>query len=117
MRFFKKRKNEEEQIRGGRNLIILGVGASAIALISTAISLKIYHDTGDVYLDRSRPGFISDDEKNDKEETENTFSDSGELSAEDIEEYAKQIRDLRKKINAHGDDFTAESLSDEQLGI
>ncbi len=120
MKLFSKKSTEEnEPIKGGRNLIILGFGAAAIALISTAVSLKIYHDTGDVYLDRSRPGFISDDEKAEKssEEAEVYFSDSGEISAKDIEQYTSRLLDLVKKVDARGDDFVTDSLSDEQLNI
>ena len=40
------------------NLGILAVAAALIALITTSISLYIYKATGDIYIDRSRPGYI-----------------------------------------------------------
>ena len=49
--------------RGGRNLIILGCIAATIALATTSVSLAIYHGSGDIYLDRSRPGYLPDKEE------------------------------------------------------
>ena len=45
---------------GARNLLILGCSAIAITAITTGLSLFIYRQTGDIYLDRSRPGFLPD---------------------------------------------------------
>lgn len=50
---------------GGRNLLLLCLAGIVMAFVSTGISLAIYKGTGDIYLDRSRPGFISDDETHD----------------------------------------------------
>ena len=52
---------EKKPIHGGRNLVLLGIGAITIALITTSISLYFY-GKGDIYIDRSRPGYISEDE-------------------------------------------------------
>ena len=41
--------------RGSRNLLILGLGSILIAGGTTSVSLAIYRNTGDIYLDRSRP--------------------------------------------------------------
>ncbi|MBR1939350.1 hypothetical protein IJ847_01290, partial [Candidatus Saccharibacteria bacterium] len=65
---FAKKKTDERPIHGGRNLILLFVIASTIALSTTAISLSIYRATGDIYLDRSRPGYIAEDEKHNEED-------------------------------------------------
>ncbi len=111
-------KDEKNQENGGRNLCLLGLGALIIAIITTSISLKIYHDTGDIYLDRSRPGFISEDEKNNKDDTTvETFSSDGEINAETLEEYLESLSIMREKVDAHDDDFAADPLSDLQLGI
>ena len=39
--------------RGGRHLAILGAGAILIAGVTTGISLMVYRNSGDIYLDRS----------------------------------------------------------------
>ena len=52
-----------KKINGGRNLIILGLAAIAVAVTTSGISLWIYRQN-DIYLDRSRPGFIADGEEN-----------------------------------------------------
>ena len=68
--------------KGGRNLLLLGIIATSIAFLTTFISLKIYHDSGDIYLDRSRPGFLPEKEEVEKDEDSDSFlfSDSGLLT-------------------------------------
>ena len=124
MTFFKnhKKQSPDEQgealQNGGRNLCILGIGALIIAIITTSISLKIYHDTGDVYLDRSRPGFISDEEKHQTgENIKETFSEDGEIDAKVLDEYLQKLEQMRKKSDDYIEDFTTNPLSDDQLGI
>ncbi len=106
--------------RGGRNLILLGLGATLIAFLTTFISLKIYHDSGDIYLDRSRPGFLPEEEESTQPEnsTNYTFSDSGKLTDEVLDEY---LENLKKELD-HLNDFTSEPfssapLSNENLGF
>ena len=124
MTFFKnhKKQSPDEQggapQNGGRNLCILGIGALIVAIITTSISLKIYHDTGDVYLDRSRPGFISDEEKHQTgENIKETFSEDGEIDAKVLDEYLQKLEQMRKKSDDYIKDFTTNPLSDDQLGI
>ena len=124
MTFFKNHKKQspnqqgEAPQNGGRNLCILGIGALIVAIITTSISLKIYHDTGDVYLDRSRPGFISDEEKHQTEENiKETFSEDGEIDAKVLDEYLQKLEQMRKKSDDYIKDFTTNPLSDDQLGI
>ena len=124
MTFFKNHKKQspdeqgEAPQNGGRNLCILGIGALIVAIITTSISLKIYHDTGDVYLDRSRPGFISDEEKHrTAENIKETFSEDGEIDAKVLDEYLQKLEQMRKKSDDYIKDFTTNPLSDDQLGI
>ena len=49
--------------QGGRNLMILGCGAIFLAGVTTTASLMIYRSSGDIYLDRSRPGYLPDSEE------------------------------------------------------
>ena len=106
--------------KGGRNLFLLGVIAILIASLTTGVSLAIYHNSGDIYLDRSRPGFLPDEEEieegNEKEQ-EYVFSKTGKLSAEDLEEYLEKLDVDVKAIDAYENPFGAKVLSDEQLGI
>lgn len=124
MTFFKnhKKQSPDEQSEapqnGGRNLCILGICTLIVAIITTSISLKIYHDTGDVYLDRSRPGFISDEEKHQTEENiKETFSEDGEIDAKVLDEYLQKLEQMRKKSDDYIKDFAVNPLSDNQLGI
>ena len=45
----------EKTNSGSRNLLILGVGSVLAALITSLVSLYVYHASGDIYLDCSLP--------------------------------------------------------------
>ena len=110
----------ERPIHGARNLFILGVVAISLAVISTAISLYIYHATGDIYLDRSRPGFIFEDETVGDTAGENTtysFSPDGEINRDTLSEYLDELDKVIEEVDAASSAFSADPLSDESLGI
>ena len=78
-----KKKNNRKMTRGGWNLTILGVVSTVIAVVLTGVSLLIYHNSGDIYLDRSRPGYLPDEEEIKEEgekEEEYVFDKSGALT-------------------------------------
>lgn len=105
---------------GGRNLVVLGVSSALIALITTGVSLAIYHNSGDIYLDRSRPGFLPDEEEiedNKTEEDDYTFEKSGAITKEVLDEYIEKIEEQIKEIDDYKLLFDNSSLSDEKLGI
>lgn len=106
--------------RGGRNLTILGVGAILIAVITTATSLTLYHASGDIYLDRSRPGYLPDeDEASESTEmnTSYTFPDSGTLDYGGLTEYLEEFKKVDDRLNSFTDPYAPLPLSDESLGI
>ena len=108
--------------RGGRNLVILGVISVLIAMMTTGVALAIYHNSGDIYLDRSRPGFLPDEEELEneeekEEEKEYDFERDGGLTREDIEIYIENLNKEVKAINDYKKPFGDEILSDERLGI
>lgn len=105
--------------RGGRNLVILGIGATLIALFTTTIGLTIYHVSGDIYLDRSRPGYMPDEaeveEEAEKEPEEYDFERSGTLTVIVIDEYTQHLQEEIDAIDDYVKPFDAAILSDEQL--
>ena len=86
-----KRISAKRKMRkNGSNLVLLGVISVVIAITTTSVSLAIYHNSGDIYLDRSRPGFLPDENENqgdDDGEPEYTFSKTGKITIGDLEEY------------------------------
>ena len=103
---------------GGRNLIILGISASVIAIVTTAVSLNIYRSTGDIFLDRSRPGYIFEDEKhNEEDDQKESFSNEGEVTQKVVGEYLQEFDKINKRITEASDDFSLEAISDDSLGI
>ncbi|MBR6964705.1 hypothetical protein IKH83_00065 [Candidatus Saccharibacteria bacterium] len=107
--------------RGGKNLILLGVASIAIAVTTTFISLAIYHNSGDIYIDRSRPGFLPDEEEIEEKEQEKEsayeFSENGEISTDVLKEYLEQLEKEADEIDAIESPFDAKALSDEVFGI
>lgn len=107
--------------KGGRNLVILGILSTVVALITTGVSLVVYHNSGDVYLDRSRPGYLPDEEEieeeGEKEEEDYSFEKSGKLTIEVIEEYLEKLDVEVRAVDAYEKPFDADVLSDGRLGI
>ena len=102
--------------------MILGLGAVLIASITTGVSLAIYHKSGDIYLDRSRPGFLPDEEEVEEEEAkeedkEYDFKQNDKLSAEVLDEYLENFQKEVDAIDAYKEPFNEKILSDEELGI
>ena len=100
------------------NLGILAVAAALIALITTSISLYIYKATGDIYIDRSRPGYISEDEKhNTDDDVQEKYSNEGDITEKTLTEYIEELDRVSERINASKNDFGPDPLSDDNLMI
>ena len=108
---------EKKPIHGGRNLIILGLGAIAIALITTSVSVYFY-SKGDIYIDRSRPGYISEGEKHNKEDdAKENYSNEGAVTKKSLDEYIDELDRVTDRIEAYENDFNSGPLSDDSLMI
>lgn len=107
-----------EQTRPNHNLLILGILSVGIAFITTVISLVVYHNSGDIYLDRSRPGFLpSEDEIKQIPEKDYSFPSSGVLTESDLDEYIKNFQEVIDYIDDLESPFSETPLSTESLGI
>lgn len=106
--------------RGSINLGLLGAAAIIFATATTLVSLKIYHDSGDIYLDRSRPGYLPDkDEAADQTETNPNFvyADTGEINTDELQEYLRELQLLNQRLDKLTDPYGPAPLSNESLGI
>ena len=116
-----KRKAEVEQstsANGGRNLFILAIMAITIAIVTTSISLTIYRVTGDIYLDRSRPGYIDDGEVHSTEDDgKESFANEGPITNKELDEYLQILDTAAGRIENSIQDFSESPLSDETLGL
>ena len=105
------------------NLGILAVATALIALITTSISLYIYKATGDIYIDRSRPGYISKEEEGkvsddgSKKTSVYEFSSEGEINQKVLKKYLEKFESIQTKTQDPDSDFNETPLSDESLGI
>ena len=104
---------EPKKVNGGRNLIILGVFAIFVALVTTSFSLWVYRQN-DIYLDRSRPGFISEGEKSEEESIEK-FSEDGEITTEVLDKYLEELDYVKGKISELSDAFEPGPLDDKNF--
>lgn len=108
------------QSYGRYRLVILGASAIMIAFITSGISLFIYTSSGDIYLDRSRPGFISDIEPptNDGGTSQTTgFPPDGAITENVLNSYLQKLDVIIKDIIADPNAFSSNALSDEALNI
>ena len=106
--------------KGGRNLALLGVGAVLIACTTTFVALKIYHDSGDIYLDRSRPGFLPEKEEAEaeKDPQDFEFKDSGVITSDILDEYLDNLKQEINRLNDFSSEpFAPAPLSDKALGF
>lgn len=105
---------------GSRNLIILGCAVCLIALTTTSIELLVYHNSGDIYLDRSRPGFLPDEEEvesSSQNKSAYSYSETGSLDAGELKEYLDELEKIEKHVNLLDQPYDATPLTDESLGI
>lgn len=102
--------------RGGKNLVILGAFSIVVAVTTTVISLAIYHSSGDIYLDRSRPGFLPE-EQDVSDSDDYGFNENGAVDAETIDEYLQEFKNETSKVNGVEHPFNVDVLSDQNLGI
>lgn len=104
---------------GGQALLRLGILATLIAITTTSISLFFYHASGDIYLDRSRPGFLPDHHESEKTSPSSSlhFSEEGTITSKELEEYLTDIKNDITIINEIKKPFSKDSLSDQSLGI
>lgn len=106
--------------KGGKNLIVLGIISVVVAATTTGVSLALYHNSGDIYLDRSRPGFLPDEEeiKEDEEApSDYKFTDTGVITDIDKSIYLENLNSEINAIDEFIDPFSHDALSDEALGI
>lgn len=107
--------------KGGKNLALLAVIAVVIALATTSVSLAVYHYSGDIYLDRSRPGYMPDEEEveqeEEKEEGEYEFQKTGPVTKEVVDEYLEKLDLEVKALDEYDNPFDSSAITDEKLGI
>ena len=105
--------------RGGWNLLILGMLSVLVAVTTTGISLAIYHNSGDIYLDRSRPGYLPDGDEIEDDDTdvEYKMEKSGKIDMKVLEEYLENLDIEVKAIDSYEKPFGSGALSNERLGI
>ena len=111
---------EKKSRKGGWNLVILGLASTLIAVITTGVSLAVYHNSGDIYLDRSRPGYLPDEaevEDENMNELEYELDRTGKITMEVVEEYLENLDAEVKAIDSYEKPFGQDTLSDEYLGI
>ena len=104
---------------GGRNLMILGAISIVAALCTAGVSLAVYHSSGDIYLDRSRPGYLPDEEEVGEEvpEEDYEFSKSGVVTKDVLDEYVQALEGEVKVMDLYENPFNEDALSDERLGL
>lgn len=94
--------------------VVLLAGATLIALVLTTISITIYYRSGAAQLDLSRPGYRSVSDKVEKDTTDDSFSASGAVTKDVIEEFIK-LYDAQAAKAKGVDAFNGDPLNPEVL--
>ncbi len=109
---------EENKEKVNRNLLILGIVSVGIAVLTTVVSLVVYHTSGDIYLDRSRPGFLpSKEEADNLPDQDYSFPDVNYVTEEVLEDFIKEYQEVIDYIDDLESPFSEASLSNNSLGI
>lgn len=112
---------EKTTNKGGRNLVIMGALATIVALTTTTVALTIYHNSGDIYLDRSRPGFLPDEAEikteGEEEGEDYDFANNGKLTEAELDEFIEKLTIEIEAVRSYEKPFDEDALSDERLGI
>ena len=106
--------------QGARNLTILGISAILLAIAATGLELWIYHESGDIYLDRSRPGFLPDADEAEEETSvasNYSYSENGALDGKELDTYLQELKKIEDLLVKIQNPYGANALSDESLGI
>lgn len=85
-----------------------------IAITMTSISVAIYNSSGAAQLDLSRPGYLSVSDKVQTNDDINTYSASGAVNKETIEEFIK-LYDAQVSKAMKVDAFNGDPLNPEVL--
>lgn len=113
-------KNPPKKEKKNRNLLILGLASVGISIATTAVSLIAYHDSGDIYLDRSRPGFLPDEkevEEQQEQKKDFVFESNGNLDPDILRIYLNNYEEQLDELDKLEKPFSSTPLSDESLGI
>jgi hypothetical protein len=113
--------NEQEdapkKIHGGRNLILLTLAAITFAILAVSASLYLYKSTGDIYLDRSRPGFLPEKSDRPDEIQEYTFLEEQNPTKDTLTEFLENFNKVREDLKLTDDAFGDSPLTNESLGL
>ena len=96
--------------------LLLIIGSIAVALLLTAVSLKLYASSGAAQLDLSRPGYEQVVDKKAKSTVFEGYPSSGPINLQTL----KEFQDLYKKRAEQAtkiDSFGGEVMSDAALSI
>lgn len=85
-----------------------------VAITMTSISVAIYNSSGAAQLDLSRPGYLSVSDKVQTNDDINTYSASGAVNKETIEEFIK-LYDTQVSKAMKVDAFNGDPLNPEVL--
>jgi hypothetical protein len=111
-------EEEQQKSNGGKHLLILCIFTILSSLAMVAVSLYVYHDSGDIYLDRSRPGFLPEEaEKNRSTDEDFSFPDTGNIKQKNLEEYIENLDKVIESLDKMSESFSDDVLTNESLGI
>lgn len=105
---------DEQNFWGEHRLAMLMVATIVVAIALTAVSMLFYNMSGAAQLDLSRPGYQSVSNQVDTESKIDTYSASGSVNKETIQEFMSLYDKQAEKAKAV-DAFNGDPLNPEVL--
>lgn len=90
--------------------------AVLISIVMTAVSVAVYQQSGVSQLDLSRPGFENARKQVETKKAPKTFSSSGPINTESIDEFLTLLRTQNKELK-NTSDFGDQNLDDVTLDL
>lgn len=106
---------ESKAQKKNNSLLILSAFIFLISFLFVSTTLFIYHQSGDIYLDRSRPGFLPER----KEQTTPTphFSERGIITKSTLEKYINDLDRIIFDLDQIDQILSTDPLSDKNLHL
>ena len=109
-----KLSNEKLSFWDRHRLSLLLIITVLIALVMTTISVIMYNSSGAAQLDLSRPGYLSVSDQVVETDQIDTYSSTGPVNEESIEEFMKMYDEQAAKVKKV-DAFNGDPLNPEVL--
>lgn len=96
--------------------VLMVIAAMIVTIVLCGTSIYIYVSTGAINIDLSRPGYEQNREDTIYEEDSTSFSSSGPINSDAMEDFYQRLDRLQDELNGMNS-FSSDIMTDEALGL